>query len=336
MSRRRKRKGFVLLFAVALIALAAVALAGVARHSLLQASAALRAEEDLKQRWETLSCKRAVLARAPELLDSLDRGKASDDPATDLPPSSIALVARLNDTEYELVLADEEAKISLNTVHSVGGREAVDALLRRLHARDEMVVFLRPYRYASPAADGPAFDSWGQIFDLTASASLSSAPTALRPSTTAVTCWGAGTLNLACAPDTAVAEVAKQALSSPTIHRLIQNRPAFLRAWKQRKQNEAPGSEAPEAARNTRPTRRSETNSKEAAARREQPSWLNDFLDSLALRDTERKVLERIFSDRSDCYSLWIMRRTEKRSTCSLCIASWTGPNQIELRDFLW
>jgi hypothetical protein len=215
------RDGYVLVLTLGLIALAAVASAGLARHSLRMATSAQQAADDLQHRWGLLSVRHVLLDRAPEILES-----QVPDHEVSMPPwpkpARIEASFLLGNQGFTITLADEDAKVDLNTVRK---REPARfySVIRQL-CRETDVAALN-IRALSERGILTSFSSWGQVFDLV-SGPAASAPIAvlLRPISREMTCWGTGRLNLRRASDNAVREVAGLTLSAKDVGEFVEAR----------------------------------------------------------------------------------------------------------------
>lgn len=217
---RRPRRGFALVMTIVLIAIAGLVLAAIARHSLAIAAEALAAEEELQQRWAALSCQRAILPRAERLLarkESQTR-ESGGDPRD---ARRLAATVRLGTITAKLILADENAKASLNAL--AGDGDEVSRAIEQLADAGELEVRLRPYRRKAESEGSLAFDSWGQVFALDRAQS-GGVSQSLCAATAEVTCWGDGRLNLRRASDEAVQRICRTQTSPTVVRRLLEER----------------------------------------------------------------------------------------------------------------
>lgn len=226
MRRTSRRHGYVLLMALVMIVLAGFLLAGIARHSLLSAMAALDAQQALQRRWGAISCERAFLFPAKEVFEGF-----ADESGGENAPPPIALPVRLTlgGLTFDLLLADENAKSNLNTVFLKRGKEDVARLCRSVaESGGVLPLELRPGTQDAHAA----FQSWGQVFDLSGGSAMSES---LAKATGDITCWGNGRLNLRSAMDEQVQAIARLVASNNTVRQLLairQQRPrGTLEEW---------------------------------------------------------------------------------------------------------
>lgn len=229
----RHRRGYVLLMTLVLIVLAGFLLTSVARHSLRAALDALELQQEMQRRWAAYSCRQALLPRFEQILTSQrktrdERKAGADDSTPDdghaADPAYAPLVARfvLADMQVTLLLADENAKINLNTACRVHGRGEVNRLVRAL-ASDR---HLPPIR-TRPELDKdgrPSFQSWGQIFAFDQARRDVNVPLALLRATTSLTCWGSGKLHPHRASDLALEQLCRHVLAPRDVERLLELR----------------------------------------------------------------------------------------------------------------
>jgi len=215
-STRLQRRGYVLVLTLGLLALAAISLAGLARYSLGLAATSRSATEDLQRRWGLASVRHVLWERADEILD----GQVPPDQAAAPPwpkPASLFVSFRLGGQKFEVLVADEDAKVDLNTIHARKPDRLLSAL--RHLSQEGLTARLVPQR-----DNRAAFSSWGQVFDLARLPAERDVATALIGASREVTCWGSGRLNLRRASDAAVRETAGVVLSAGEVSELVQHR----------------------------------------------------------------------------------------------------------------
>lgn len=228
------RRGYALVMTILLIAIATLLLAGIASQSFLLATETLQAQEDLQRRWGTITCQQAILARANLILAGANHDTANTtqppNPQTQNPQTPprgrLATQLPLGNLTFDVLLADEQAKVNLNTLYAWRGREEAERAVKA-HARAtaRIDVRSRPYR---TTADGrfPAFDSWGQVFAQDHWHRHGSIPAAIAEATTELTCWGDGKLHVGLASDEALKEIAQLAVNQRTVQQLLDARRA--------------------------------------------------------------------------------------------------------------
>lgn len=208
MTRMRcgQSRGFVLLWTLALLVLVAVVLGGIVRRSTQLATQAVDAREQLQAKWAMASCRQVLLPAAESLLQQEEKKQRH-------PLSSISIQQQLGDVHLRIEIADEQAKINLNSAYAQFGPQRAASLVRSItrNARSEVPVLLnpdprspaskdtpttsspttKPSAATQPAAVArvPPFGCWSQIFDAQRAAEI---PTAFAD----LTCWGDGRLNL--------------------------------------------------------------------------------------------------------------------------------------------
>jgi hypothetical protein len=235
----RGHRGFVLLLTLVLVLIAGVTLAALARRSVSEGLRIEQAEQELCRRWAARSARHAVLAHAPVLLDRaegrLRAGRQADAPrpgrptARRRPRAELRVHCRLVDTDYELILTDEQAKLNVNAqlqrTDATATRRAVRRLTRPVaRAFDAHVeVAIRPRKMAfGPASARPDvhIGALDQVFD--GAAPDVQAGDALRPGLASmVTCWGDGKINLHRAPRRVLEVAFEGCLTRRTIDRIL-------------------------------------------------------------------------------------------------------------------
>lgn len=245
----RDDAGYVLLAVLAALVLVTTVLGTLAEISLRRGLAAADAERQLQQRWGSETLRRAILPKAAQLFDRLEAAHA-ERRGPDRAPATYLDQVVLGGATFDLLLADEDAKLNLNTLYHMAGPSAVEqAIQDLLPAGGWGVIRLLPavepgqlsrsqrtLGRGEPSADESppaAFRSWGEVFDLTNSIDPASGGFAVSPATTEITCWGSGALNLRRAADGAVvaalAPVVQDAAARRMLHR-YRNSPAMTLA----------------------------------------------------------------------------------------------------------
>ena len=128
----RRRRGFVLVMTLVLIAVAGMLLVGVARDSMMLALEALSAQRDLQQRWGAISCQETILRRAGQLFEAEARQLEKDGEFRMPQPASIAGSIMLGGIRFDIRLADEDAKLNLNTLHAFKGKQQAEQTVRAM------------------------------------------------------------------------------------------------------------------------------------------------------------------------------------------------------------
>jgi len=304
---------------VVLIAVAGLFLAGIARQSLTLALNAHEMQETLQRRWGELSCRQAILPRADAILKQQQGPVKENDAEGTIGAVSVSARVVLSGMTFDLLLADESAKVSLNAICRYQGDEAVGRLISEMPQSSGILpVRLRPYQLRSDATNSPAFDSWGQVFALDRVEGPKAAQL-LEAATTEMTCWGGGKLNLERATDENVERIGRLAVGEKVISQLLEHRKQCL-AKRNTSQREA----------------KTATTKAEAMAAAAQKSWLPELLDTIKVRASERRCLNDLFADRSTSYSLWTTIHTTKRSWCQLSILDASVESQPKCCSYCW
>ena len=197
------RRGIVLMLTLAMIVIAVTLTARTANRSLTRTLESLDAESQLRDRWSRLSLQQAVLSHAEQIFAAVE-GDQRDTPPTTWHDAEFTLAG----TTYRLRLADENAKINLNTVMRTQSLDALDQFISQSTSRS----LRREKRSPSstePTNTPPApLESWGQVFPI-------STHSALLHATTKITLWGNGRLNIHRATDQSLRQLLEP-LTSPT------------------------------------------------------------------------------------------------------------------------
>ena len=146
----------------------------------------------------------------------------------------------LNGVTFDLLLADEDAKLNLNSVyHHVGKQQAQASIatiigpggartVRLVPAVKPMLLSREQPRTRTETDDEStepvipdAFRSWGEVFDLGALETQFGSDAALPNLTTDITCWGNGQLNIRRASDQAILAVADSVVQDGGAQKLL-------------------------------------------------------------------------------------------------------------------
>lgn len=239
--RRRRRRGVVLLIVVACIVIAGLAMVGVTRQSLQLATASLESESELQQRWGTISLQRTLLHSAPKIFADLDKRSLATGNAGPF-PCTVGSKILLGGMKYDVLLADEQAKLNLNFAYHARGKNIAELLARKMKGRGELRVRMMPEvasaapsshtvgrRDAAERADDEpdmppppaAFRHWGQVFDLAYSRGGRVASPLLPLATSRITCWGRGEVNITRAPNDVIEETCRAVLGPGVARKLV-------------------------------------------------------------------------------------------------------------------
>ncbi len=237
--KRKPRPGYVLMTVIAVSILVITCLSLLARQSLRMGLKAADQERMLQKRWGSLSLQRTLLANAERIFERLE--EENERQGSDTTPVIRSKLV-LGEVTFDLLLADEDAKLPLNTLyHHVGLKKTEESISRvagsnvtlatRLIPAVEPMQISREKKRVSvsddeeneSAEDVPdAFRSWGEVFDLTTLGKRAGSQTSLQSSTTNLTCWGSGQLNFRRASDEAILALASVVVQDGKARRVLQ------------------------------------------------------------------------------------------------------------------
>ncbi|MEO1524019.1 MAG: hypothetical protein AAFX06_01220 [Planctomycetota bacterium] len=235
----RRRRGYVLLLVIAVMVLLMTALAALSKVSLKRALAASDARIRLQQRLGAESLEQVLLNEAAGVFDRLEKAvEESRQGGVDARvPTQLRGAVSIGGVTFDVLLADEDAKLNLNTLyHAVGqertrraiGEVAGPAVLRSVRLNPA----LSPTQPAeNPRARDtesdteleipPAFRSWGEVFDLARLSSTIGDDAALPNVTSELTCWAGEGINVKRATDEAFTQTAACVMSQGAAERLV-------------------------------------------------------------------------------------------------------------------
>ena len=210
---------FVLLMTLVLLSVVAVTMVAVARRSF---SAALRAHEQhtrLQHRWAVLTLESTLLDHAESILTDAEEDRFE-------PVAQLRFDVELAGQRYELLLADEQAKVNLNALRARRGHDQAEQLAGDLLAESQTLLRVMLTRPSPLAAGHAAFGSFQQIFsgDRVHPHELIGTRDAPRDVTSRVTCWGDGRLNLRRADPAGLAAVCQGVLGHGEVQEIIELR----------------------------------------------------------------------------------------------------------------
>jgi len=192
MRPRATSSGFALVLALLVLALAGTVLAETARRTGRAVLAANEAQERLQLRWGSASVRRAALSAAERWLEAgRERSEA--------PRGRVSVSLALGDLEFDLTVADEQAKANVNLMAERRDPEGLADGLRALQRdmAEAMPVELRP----SPPPAGLIskfplrYRSFDQLFAPQRPERLFGAEPGSPRAGDRVTCWGNGQVN---------------------------------------------------------------------------------------------------------------------------------------------
>lgn len=213
MMHRSKHRGYVLVVTLILLAIVSIAMVGASRAALLRATNAIEGQRELQHRWGTLSCQRVFLPMTENILHAQEMVQRKPTPV-------VCQSIMLGDQTFDLVFADEQAKVSVNAILNQSDRAGAESKLRRLLAGTGLAthVLLRPIS-SDASNSSPLIGSFGQIFDDPPPAAvLLKQPDGIAQR---VTCWGDGKLNFHRASQESLRELCVPALDLTQIRQLI-------------------------------------------------------------------------------------------------------------------
>lgn len=222
MRPRQRQSGYVLLLVLVTLALTSLAVAASARQHLRSVAANDRSARELQHRWAVRSLQATVLPRAEDVLKSAEARAGR-------PVARLTVNLVLNGEPYQIVLADEQAKLNVNAAYQWGGAARVTQTLEAL-GRDE--------RRTGPTANllGPAsaiagddrtirYASFGQLFPDATAAQLYPGGDSFSPAAQ-LTCWGYPAVNFRRATPEVLREACRGVLPGGKIEELIRVRDA--------------------------------------------------------------------------------------------------------------
>lgn len=219
--RRDRRGGYVLLMTLALLVIAALSQAGLARRSLQAALAANEAQSNLQRRWAAASCRDFLLPQAEAIFIRLEEAGGDRRPRWPT-PRTVTVALTLGESAIELVLADEDAKANLNTLHAKKPADFNLALVET--AMSGLTPELRPNLSPEAKLRKRQFATWGQVFPIASVLSLPDGWERLAQATENLTCWGGGKPNIRRASDQTVEMVATAAVGGAAARKLLEAR----------------------------------------------------------------------------------------------------------------
>jgi hypothetical protein len=298
-----RRGAFVLVMVLALLTVCALCLAGLARRSLDVGEQVAAARTDLQRRWGVMSCARTYLPLAKNLLE----GEAAKLPAQAQVwplPASVGIEFDLGDLHFSVLLADEDAKANLNTIsrsNPDGQRAVASVVEERASGVEGVAVNVQ----AAPAQSASSQGTGGSN---QASAVFRSWGQVFEPTS-------------ACTPG----EFASR----------LRDVTRDITCWGSGRLNIQRASD--EAIRLVCGSQIAPDILAKLLARRHDlgPMGLHALLDVLGLRNNDRLTLERLLTDHSSRYSIWILVQNPRRSWATLAIGDGSS-SQGGRETFTW
>jgi len=221
-SRRQgnKRQGFVLLMALVLILLASISLVSFARSSLQLANKAAEENENLQRKWGVYSCQTVLLKRPEHFFDGSYSTVAYSSEPWPL-PKIVVDVIELGGLQFELQLADECAKVNLNSIFRRRKQELNAIVSSVTQSEPGLRANIRLPRTDSLNSEVAPLRSWGQIIEASERLRPSQVSDAVQNISLELTCWGSGKLNIRRASDASVLAICGEELSAEAVKRLL-------------------------------------------------------------------------------------------------------------------
>lgn len=327
-----RRPGYVLVTVLALLVLSATLMVAVSRAALRHAAAARLAQDDLQHRWGVISCRRAVLNHADQILAIANRSLGRVNLAR------VDATVKLGNQSFDLIVSDEQAKANINALLEEADVTRVESRLRQSLSGTGLLnaVRLRPTAGpiflpapedpaapppVPPPTTGPAPPTQTSLLRLSTAPRVAGlgqvfegAPVAkwLRPSAGSdysaidlITLWGTGAVNIRRTSTAALTLAGGKALDQSEISRLLTARDALVRA--------RPGA----------------VNFK---------SPLDEFkrlLQSVSVSAVKNRANFAPI-EFSQCHSLWIITRTKNRDWYDLTVLDQSNTKTPDAYHFEW
>jgi hypothetical protein len=208
-----RRSGFILAITLLVLSITVMLTVGFARFSLITAIQASQQESRARIKWGNASCQRFALEQATRLL----KQAPASNPSESLARSECFV--ELGGSTFQMLLADESAKVNLNQLAAVTSMNEMASIAGRL-VGDRGLVTLRPVK--GFAANGPSLEiplaSWDQVFRGDEAERLVARELIRR--TESITLWS-GRLRPSLAADLTIFETLRPAVGSTIADRFI-------------------------------------------------------------------------------------------------------------------
>jgi len=343
--RHLYRPGYVLVTVLALLVLSATLMVAVSRAALRHAAAARVAQDDLQHRWGVVSCRRAVLIHADQLLAIANLSPGRNNLAR------LNASIQLGNQSFDLIVSDEQAKANINALLEEADSARVESRLRQSLSGTGLLnaVRLRPTAgpiflptpddpSAPPSASVPPPDpkmaeagpppttapappiqtsllrtataprvaGLGQVFEGVAPAKwLRPSPGSNYAAIDLITLWGTGAVNIRRTSIPALTLASGKALDQSEISRLLTARDALIRA-------------------------------RAGAASAKSPA--DEFKRQLQSVSASAVKNRANFAaiEFSQCHSLWIITRTKNRDWYDLSVLDQSNAKISESYNYSW
>jgi type II secretory pathway component PulK len=272
-------RGYVLLSTLAVLVLAAVVLSGMIRSSLARIVLAGQAQDELQRRWGVISCQRALLPHAEQILSRFEAAQRK-------PVPTYRTQLQLGRYRFVVTLGDEQAKFNVNEGlrhrHMIEVEQAIRDALRGsgLSGKVRLVV---------PGTLNPCpVGSFAQILPDVPPARLMQGVGTAAPSDV-VTCWSDGQINVQRASEAALVAALRPKLSGTQVADLVRNRQKLLEAPAEAQASDGAGDGTESKAESAKPI-----------------VTLQRIRQSLALEGEQEQGVLDLLTDQSHCHSLWV------------------------------
>ncbi len=190
MRAQRRHAGYVLVVVLVLLAVAALGAAATVRQSLRQTLAAREYLRNVQLRWGILSVEQSLLPAAEELL-------AAQEAQRRRPTAARSVRVVLGEIEFDLRLADEQAKVNVDRMSDGLDRADAERRLRELLMGTDSAGSVR-LRVADEDAGLARIGSYGQLIERVGGRDLAGRTDGggREDLFNRVTCWGDGRVNV--------------------------------------------------------------------------------------------------------------------------------------------
>ncbi len=302
MKRTPKKSGFVLLMVLLVLVISGSILVAAARRCGDESTQAGQTRRELQRRWGAMSCQAALLPMAEKLLTAQ---RSKENPVV----AQARYTLELGGQRFHVILSDETAKLDVNMLDRLYGKEKLATSLQKVQAGESRLlpILLQPAQtplavqttQAAPDPNGPAtaakYNSLEQLFEFRSPAELvgwrEGEGSAVERR---VTCWGGGKVNIK-RTETAVL---REALAG----RITESQLARLDSYQ----------------------------------RKEFKCGLNDILKNLDFDGKQTGKLAGLVTDTSSSHGLWIMIEGSTRNWYYLFIRGAGTGSPESSRVFAW
>lgn len=125
MTHRPAQRGYVLVLTLVLLALAAVAMLSIVMHSMQAGLQSATAADELQRRWGTLSCQSVVVKQAVKIIEAEEK-------RVEHPVASVTRSIQLGRQRFDLIVSDEQAKANLTWLYDRNPLQDVERTVAQL------------------------------------------------------------------------------------------------------------------------------------------------------------------------------------------------------------